>query len=87
MFVSEANAERFIEAFVTDDSFSFTMDSGFVYGHAYGPNPHIDPRWEKCAVAYNNFGPKFGHLEIANQFELISSIDDIENAIILLLNN
>ena len=69
MFVSEANAERFIEAFVTDDSFSFTMDSGFIYGHAYGPNPHIDPRWEKCAVAYNNFGPKFGHLEIANQFD------------------
>ena len=69
MFVSEANAERFIEAFITDDSFSFTMDSGFIYGHAYGPNPHIDPRWEKCAVAFSNFGPKFGHLEIANQFD------------------
>ena len=69
MFVSEANAERFIEAFVTDDSFSFTMDSGFIYGHAYGPNPHIDPRWDKCGVAYNKFGPKFGHLEIANQFD------------------
>jgi GNAT superfamily N-acetyltransferase len=69
MFVSEANAERFIEAFATDDSFSFTMDSGFIYGHAYGPNPHIDSRWDKCAVANSNFGPKFGHLEIANQFD------------------
>jgi GNAT superfamily N-acetyltransferase len=73
IFVSEANTERFIEAFVTDDSFSFTMFSGensdFIYGHAYGPNPHIDPRWEKCAVAFSNFGPKFGHLEIANQFD------------------
>jgi GNAT superfamily N-acetyltransferase len=69
MFVSEANAERFIEAFVTDDSFSFTMDSGFIYGQAYGPNPHIDPRWDKCGVAYNKFGLKFGHLEIANQFD------------------
>jgi GNAT superfamily N-acetyltransferase len=69
MFVSEANAERFIEAFVTDDSFSFTMDSGFTYGQAYGPSPHIDPRWDKCGVAYNKFGPKFGHLEIANQFD------------------
>jgi GNAT superfamily N-acetyltransferase len=69
MFVSEANAERFIEAFATEDSFSFTMNSGFIYGHAYGPNPHIDSRWEKCAVAFSNFGPKFGHLEIANQFD------------------
>jgi GNAT superfamily N-acetyltransferase len=69
MFVSEVNAERFIEAFVTEDSFSFSMDSGFIYGHAYGPNPHIDPRWDKCAVAFSNFGPKFGHLEIANQFD------------------
>jgi ribosomal protein S18 acetylase RimI-like enzyme len=69
MFVSEANAERFIEAFATEDSFSFTMDSGFVYGHAYGPNPHIDPRWEKCAVAYSEFGPNFGHLEVSNQFD------------------
>ena len=73
IFVSEANTDRFIEAFVTDDSFSFTMfsgeNSGFIYGHAYGSNPHIDPRWEKCAVAFSNFGPKFGHLEIANQFD------------------
>jgi GNAT superfamily N-acetyltransferase len=69
MFVSEVNAERFIEAFVTNDSFSFTMDSGFIYGQAYGPNPHIDSRWDKCGVAYNKFGPKFGHLEIANQFD------------------
>lgn len=73
MFVSEANAERFIEAFITANSFSFTMFSGensdFVYGHAYGPNPHIDPRWDKCAVAFSTFGPKFGHLEISNQFD------------------
>ena len=73
IFVSEANTDRFIEAFVTEDSFSFTMfsgeNSGFIYGHAYGPNPHIDPRWEKCAVAFSKFGPKFGHLEIGNQFD------------------
>ena len=85
MFVSEANAERFIEAFITDDSFSFTMDSGFIYGHAYGPNPHIDPRWDKCAVAFSEFGPKFGHLEVANQFDTygtstktIPDFEDIE---------
>ena len=85
IFLSETNAERFIEAFITDDSFSFTMDSGFIYGHAYGPNPHIDQRWEKCAVAFSEFGPKFGHLERANQFDTygittktIPGFEDIE---------
>tara|TARA_B110000503_G_scaffold107582_1_gene160782 strand:- start:352 stop:1080 length:729 start_codon:yes stop_codon:yes gene_type:complete len=85
MFVSQANAERFIEAFITDDSFSFTMDSGFIYGHAYGPNPHIDPRWEKCAVAFSEFGSNFGHLEVGNQFDtygtstkIISGFETIE---------
>ena len=69
IFVSEANSKDFVEAFKSEDSFSFTMRSGFTYGHAYGPNPHIDPRWEKCAVGFSKFGPKFGHLEIANQFD------------------
>lgn len=69
IFISEANAKDFIEAFKSEGSFSFTMQSGFIYGHAYGPNPHIDPRWEKCAVGFSKFGPKFGHLEIANQFD------------------
>lgn len=69
IFVSQANAQDFIEAFESEGSFSFTMQSGFIYGHAYGPNPHIDPRWDKCAVGFSNFGPTFGHLEIANQFD------------------
>ena len=69
IFVSEANAKDFIEAFATDDSFSFTMKSGFIYGHAYGPDPVIDSRWDKCAVAFSKFGPTFGHLEIGNQFD------------------
>jgi ribosomal protein S18 acetylase RimI-like enzyme len=89
IFVSEANTERFVEAFITDDSFSFTMLSGdnsdFFYGHAYGPDPYIDPRWDKCAVAYSKFGTTFGHLEIGNQFDtygvdtkIISGFEDIE---------
>ncbi|CAB4706179.1 unannotated protein [freshwater metagenome] len=85
IFVSEANTERFIEAFITADSFSFTMDSDFVYGHAYGPDPYIDPRWEKCAVAYSKFGATFGHLEIGTQFDtygvdtrIIPGFEDIE---------
>ena len=45
------------------------MGSTFIYGQAYGPNPHIDPHWDKCGVAFNSFGPKLGHLEIANQFD------------------
>lgn len=69
IFVSEANAKDFIEAFKSEGSFAFTMQSGFIYGQAYGPNPHIDPRWDKCAVGFSKFGPKFGHLEIANQFD------------------
>jgi len=77
MFVSETNSESFIEAFVNADSFSFTMDSGFIYGHAYGPNPHIDSRWDKCAVAFSNFGPKFGHLEISNQFDTYSTNTEV----------
>ena len=86
IFVSEANTERFIEAFITEDSFSFTMDSDFVYGHAYGPDPYIDPRWEKCAVAFSKFGTTFGHLEIGNQFDtygvdtrIIPGLEDIED--------
>ncbi len=85
IFVSEANAKDFIEAFKSEDSFSFTMQSGFIYGHAYGPNPHIDPRWDKCAVAFTSFGSTFGHLEIANQFDtygidtkIISGFEEIE---------
>jgi len=85
IFVSEANAKDFIEAFKSEGSFSFTMQSGFIYGHAYGPNPHIDPRWDKCAVGFSKFGPKFGHLEIANQFDtygidtkIISGFESIE---------
>jgi len=85
IFVSEANAKDFIEAFKTEDSFSFTMQSGFIYGQAYGPDPYIDPRWDKCGVAFNRFGPTFGHLEIANQFDtygidtkIIPSFESIE---------
>ena len=88
IFVSEANAKDFLEAFATEDSFSFTMQSGnptFIYGHAYGPNPHIDSRWDKCAVGFSEFGPTFGHLEIANQFdtygidtEIIAGFESIE---------
>ena len=61
--------ENFLEAFKTEGSFSFTTKGDMPYGQAYGPNPHIDPRWEKCAVAYGNGQPTFGHLQIANQFD------------------
>lgn len=60
-------------------------NSDFFYGHAYGPDPYIDPRWDKCAVAYSKFGTTFGHLEIGNQFDtygvdtkIISGFEDIE---------
>mgnify|MGYP002628500847 CR=1 FL=1 len=69
IFLSEANSEGFLGAFRSEDSFSFTMKTDIIYGHAYGPEPHIDPHWEKCAVAFSNFGPKFGDLEISNQFD------------------
>jgi|TARA_B110000503_G_scaffold11716_1_gene15815 ribosomal protein S18 acetylase RimI-like enzyme len=69
LFISEVNAQDFVRAFKSEGSFSFTMGSTFIYGQAYGPNPHIDPHWDKCGVAFNSFGPKLGHLEIANQFD------------------
>jgi len=62
-------AENFLEAFQTEDSFSFTTKGDMPYGQAYGPRPHIDPRWEKVAVAYGSGAPTFGHLQIANQFD------------------
>ena len=77
IFLSEVNAKDFVQAFKSDDSFSFTMGSTFIYGQAYGPNPHIDPLWDKCGVAFNSFGPKLGHLEIANQFDTYGTRTEI----------
>jgi ribosomal protein S18 acetylase RimI-like enzyme len=62
-------AENFLEGFRVEDSFSFTTKGDMPYGQAYGPHPHIDPRWEKVAVAYGSGAPTFGHLQIANQFD------------------
>jgi ribosomal protein S18 acetylase RimI-like enzyme len=77
--------ENFLEAFLNNDSFSFTTKGDMPYGQAYGPNPFIDPRWEKCAVAYSKGAPTYGHLQIANQFdfygrktEVIAGFEELE---------
>jgi len=42
--------ETLLAAYKTPDSFSFVVDGELCYGQTYGPDPYVDPRWEKVAV-------------------------------------
>ena len=42
--------ETLLAAYKTPDSFSFVVDGELCYGQTYGPDPYMDPRWEKVAV-------------------------------------
>ena len=90
-YISPGN---FLNAYRNGESFSFTVTGDPSYGHAYGNNPHYDPRWGKVAVADHHpqeilgakprYGFEFWALQTAPTGAMIEVLTDADLINVLL---
>ncbi|MFM8447755.1 MAG: GNAT family N-acetyltransferase [Candidatus Nanopelagicaceae bacterium] len=61
--------DKFVSAFLNEDSLSITRIDEPYFGFGFGPNPVIDPRWNSFTISRAT--PK----EVTGQFELVGQWD------------